>query len=98
MYEKAPKTNLLSIIPLPSDHVARKLRSLESKYGRPHLYKQIVQAKARWPRDGKSGKGRNDENTIEKASLDRPGGIDSDGSALRECPGFKQNDTREICS
>jgi hypothetical protein len=51
-----------------------------------------MQAKAGQPRDGKSGKGNNDENPIEKASLDRPGGIDSDGSAWRECPGFKQNE------
>ena len=90
--EKAAKTNRLSTIPLPQGHLALKLQKLEPKYGRSHLYKQIMQAKARQPRDGTSGKGRIDENTIEKASLDRPRGIDSDGSALRECPGFKQNE------
>ena len=56
-----------------------------------------VQAKAEWPGDGKSEKGRDDENAIEKASLDRPGGVDSDGSASRECPGLKQN-AHERCA
>ncbi len=51
-----------------------------------------MRAKAGLPGDDKSGKGKNDENPIEKDPLDRPGGIDFDGSALRECAGFQQND------